>query len=112
MNIKIPNFNPYKQTYRVFEIKKGNGTSKFYPQTRHAFFIWKPIMESLNSSNPEWFPHLADANKFLYDRTRKVRAKTTVGTEAHEFNEVFHKLSSNDTNRRTSNDDDCDSCSG
>jgi len=44
------------------------------------------------------------AEEFLFDLHTNVRAKKIVGTEIHEFNEVFYKLKESDKERDPEHD--------
>lgn len=82
---------PFKYRYRVLEIKKGSGTSIFYPQERYRFIFWKG-MRSSNSAIDLYRSTYDEANKYLYSLYKEEHDMKVVGKEVHAFNEVFHKL--------------------
>ena len=96
--------NPFKTRYRVFEVKKGNDTSKFYPQYRIWCWFWKGVPERPNASSVAVYGQLDYAEEFLFDMHKDVRDKKIVGTEAHEFNEVFYKLKNTEKERDPEHD--------
>jgi len=96
--------NPFKTKYRVLEIKKGDDTSKFYPQFRVWFWFWKGVPERPTSTSVATFSQLDYAEEFLFDLHAERRSRKIIGSETHEFNEVFYKLKN--TEKETDPDHD------
>jgi len=95
--------NLFQKKRRVLEVQKGDNTSIFYVQERN-FMIWQNIESARREKSDGIFSSLSSANEFLADMAEVERSETIVNIKSHEFNEVFHKLSSSNTDSNTDGD--------